>query len=156
MNSPRMLAPYEAVRLVIDHLRTNGRQVERVSYPIGSAPIVQVKGSSSAPGFRVSFLSGVSSLCGTRHEPVSWEGTIRFLRQVKEGLRDLKSRKRYLALGNERNCKALVITGSLVGRERELEALARELGFSLLLIDGEHAVISAGLDFPDSDSVADA
>jgi hypothetical protein len=151
-----MLAPYDAVQLVVGHLRAKGHQIEQVSYPMGSPPIIQVKGRPDAPGFRISFLVGVSSYCGTRFEPADWERTVNSLRGLKAGLQDLKARKHYLGLGNERGCKALVMTGSVAGREKELAVLAEELGFSLMLIDDQQSVISAMLNRPESTSSADA
>jgi hypothetical protein len=156
MRRPQMLAPHDAVQIVVEHLRMNGHQVDQVTYPMGSPPIVRVKGRSGTPDFRISFLVGVSSFCGTRFEPVDWEHTVKSLRDQRAGLQDLKARKHYLALGSERSCKALVMTGSVAGREDELSALAEELGFSLMLIDEQQSVISAMLNFPESTSSADA
>ena len=151
-----MLTSHDAVQLVVDHLRVKGHQVEKVSYPMGSTPIVQVKGHPGAPGFRISFLVGVSSYCGTRFEPADWERTVKSLRDQRAGLQELKARKHYLALGSERGCKALVMSGSAAGREEALAALAAELGFSLMLIDDQQTVISAMLNSPDSSLGADA
>ncbi len=144
-----MLAPYDAVQVVVEHLRVKGHQIEQVRYPMGSAPVIRVKGRPGAPGFRISFLAGVSG-CGTRVEAADWERTVQSLRDLRAGLRDLAARQRYLNLGSEHACKALVMTGSAAGREEELAALAGQLGFSLMLIDDQHAVISAGLNRPDS------
>ena len=143
-----MLAPYDAVQVVVEHLRVKGHEIEQVSYLMGSTPAIHVKGRRGAPGFRISFLAGVSACCGTRFEPADREHTVQSLRDLRVGLLNLEARQRYLDLGSEHACKALVMTGSAAGREGELAVLARELGFSLMLIDDRHAVISAGLNRP--------
>jgi hypothetical protein len=60
----------------------------------------------------------------------SWEHTVQSLRDLRASLLALEARQRYLALGGERSCRALVTTGSMAGREAEVAALAEELGFS--------------------------
>ena len=161
-----MLSPGVAVDLVSRHLRDNGYEVEPVEQVIGGTPTIRTVRLEREPGLRITFPIGVSSCCGAHREPRDWTHTIEYLRRVSVLLPQFEvelnartSETSQWLLDNldillvleavddelQRECIAVVVSGSIAGRQDELDKLAAEFGIGLVFIDDFLAILSAGL-----------
>ena len=151
-----MLKSKAAVQAITKHLNERGIEVKRVALVLGGPPEIYTKSSDQRPELLISFLDGVETCCGAKHEPGEWKQEVRnfkaalasdrvYREEHPERFAEFEAELAKLKAPLPTHVDVLCVCGTATDHERELRALSEELDRPLMVIDEELRVASAGL-----------